>query len=151
MISVLVEDIYQQLSIIMVLYIIFLYYLICHQMVKKSKVNSQLVTRAMNMILILEEADYQNKYFPIGFSERSYLLQVKHRHKQPQLNFLLLLAVPLCSDIPVLHFFTALFSITSFIIKFRKNVRLEQLKKRALREHRCIKRGAVQPSANSLF
>ena len=38
-ISVLVEDIYQQLSIIMVLYVIFLYYLICHQMVKISKVN----------------------------------------------------------------------------------------------------------------
>ena len=29
-ISVLVEDIYQQLSIIMVLYVMFLYYLICH-------------------------------------------------------------------------------------------------------------------------
>ena len=37
----------------------------------------------MIMILMLEEADYQNKYFPIGFSERSHLLQVKHRHKQP--------------------------------------------------------------------
>ena len=39
MISVLVEDIYQQLSIIMVLYVIFLYYSICHQMVKIGKVN----------------------------------------------------------------------------------------------------------------
>ena len=39
MISVLVEDIYQQLSIIMVLYVIFLYYLSCHQMVKISEVN----------------------------------------------------------------------------------------------------------------
>ena len=36
----------------------------------------------MIMILIPEEADYWNKYFPIGVSERLHLLYVKNRQKQ---------------------------------------------------------------------
>ena len=66
----------------------------------------------MIMILILEEADYWNKYFPIGVSEK--------QTKATLVGFFAAFSRSPCSDIPVLHFYTALFSITSFMISFKK-------------------------------
>ena len=97
----------------------------------------------MIMILILEEADYWNKYFPIGVSEKQTKALV---------GFFAAFSRSPCSDIPVLHFCTALFFITSFMIKFRKTLALSSWKS-VLYESTDVENAAlcVSPSANSLF
>ena len=81
----------------------------------------------MIMILILEDADYWNKYFPIGVSERLHLFNIGEKPTKAAtlVGFFAALSRSPSSDIPVLHFYTALFSITSFMIKFRRNAHLE--------------------------